>query len=89
MITETLRCFGAVTARPSTAISDSAQKVVFTTLYVDFKEPAVPVRVSDIKKLNSVRSVRPARGTRKTGTKLSPICSPKTRQNTLLRTFDW
>jgi hypothetical protein len=68
MITETLRCFGAVIARPSTAISDSAQKVVFTTLYVDFKEPAVPVRVPDIKKLNSVSDLSaPLAGREKPG----------------------
>jgi hypothetical protein len=50
LITETLR--GSQAGCLCHDISDSALKVVFTTLYVDIKEPAACARFSPQKKLN-------------------------------------
>ena len=71
--------------------SDSALKVVFTTLYVDIKEPAAWARLQPTKKLNPVfRSMfAPLNAERdKPGQNRVPICSPKFRPEPTLLSCD-
>jgi hypothetical protein len=75
MITETLFVDSQARRLCHINISDSALKVVFTTLYVDVKEPAL-AHIQATKKLNLVPT-KTNLSIIVAGTKLSPICSPK------------